>query len=172
MNIAVSGKLGVKMFVLRSRLERILKAEVPDVVILYSDSDLSNQNEDILSIQEKYMLREHYRANFTLIVESILATNVKLALSGIGFSKQYFTCSGIFINASHPVVSPFSSKLERYHHRRTTTRPTITSYPLYNHLQAPGYWERARFIKCQTLQDSSTKMVRGNYGDLFREPFI
>lgn len=84
------------MFVLRSRLERILKAEVPDVVILYSDSDLSNQNEDILSIQEKYMLREHYRANFTLIVESILATKVKLALSGIGFSKQYITCRGIF----------------------------------------------------------------------------
>lgn len=82
MNIAVSGKLGVRMFVLRSRLERILKAEVPDVVILYSDSDLSNQNEDPLSIQEKFVLREHYRANFTLIVEAILATNAKLALSG------------------------------------------------------------------------------------------
>lgn len=83
MDIAVSGKLGVRMFVLRSRLERILKAEVPDVVILYSDSDLSNQNEDPLSIQEKFVLREHYRANFTLIVEAILATNAKLALSGI-----------------------------------------------------------------------------------------
>jgi hypothetical protein len=83
MNIAVSGKLGVRMFVLRSRLDRILKTEVPDVVILYSDSDLSNQNEDPLSIQEKFVLREHYRANFTLIVEAILATNAKLALSGI-----------------------------------------------------------------------------------------
>ena len=89
MDIAVSGKLGVKMFVLRSRLERILKAEVPDVVILYSDSDLSNQNEDALNIQEKYIVREHYRANFTLIVEAILATGAKLALSGTESSKQH-----------------------------------------------------------------------------------
>ena len=88
MDIAVSGKLGVRMFVLRSRLDRILKAEVPDVVILYSDSDLSNQNEDPLSIQEKFVLREHYRANFTLIVEAILATNAKLALSGIECREQ------------------------------------------------------------------------------------
>jgi hypothetical protein len=88
MNIAVSGKLGVRMFVLRSRLDRILKEEVPDVVILYSDSDLSNQNEDPLSIQEKFVLREHYRANFTLIVEAILATNAKLALSGIKSREQ------------------------------------------------------------------------------------
>ena len=89
MDIAVSGKLGVKMFVLRSRLERILKAEVPDVVILYSDSDLSNQNEDALNIQEKYIVREHYRANFTLIVEAILATGAKLALSGTESSEQH-----------------------------------------------------------------------------------
>lgn len=82
MTVAVSGKLGVRMFVLRSRIDKILKAEKPDVVILYSDSDLSNSNEDVLSLPQKYRVRTAYRANYTSIVESILATKAKLAISG------------------------------------------------------------------------------------------
>lgn len=82
MTIAVSGKLGVKMFNLRARIARILKAEKPDVVILYSDSDLSNSNEEILSVVQKYRVRSNYRGNYTSVVESILATNAKLAISG------------------------------------------------------------------------------------------
>ena len=70
------------MFVLRSRIDKILKAEKPDVVILYSDSDLSNSNEDVLSLPQKYRVRTAYRANYTSIVESILATKAKLAISG------------------------------------------------------------------------------------------
>jgi hypothetical protein len=82
MNIAVSGKLGVKMFILLPRVDKILKKEMPDVVILYSDSDLSNQKEYTLSVQDKFDVRQHYRNNYTLVVERILATGVKLAISG------------------------------------------------------------------------------------------
>ena len=65
MNIAVSGKLGVKMFILLTRVDKILKKEKPDVVILYSDSDLSNQKEYTLSVQDKFDVRLHYRNNYT-----------------------------------------------------------------------------------------------------------
>jgi hypothetical protein len=82
MNIAVSGKLGVKMFILLTRVDKILKKEKPDVVILYSDSDLSNQKEYTLSVQDKFDVRLHYRNNYTLVVERILATGAKLAISG------------------------------------------------------------------------------------------
>jgi hypothetical protein len=82
MNIAVSGKLGVKMFNLLPRVNNILKKEKPNVVILYSDSDLSNQKEYTLSVQDKFDVRQHYRNNYTLVVERILATGVKLAISG------------------------------------------------------------------------------------------
>lgn len=82
MNIAVSGKLGVKMFILLTRVDNILKKEKPDVVILYSDSDLSNQKEYTLSVQDKFDVRLHYRNNYTLVVERILATGAKLAISG------------------------------------------------------------------------------------------
>lgn len=82
MNVAVSGKLGVKMYTLLSRVDKILRVEKPDVVILYSDSDLSNQKEYTLSVQEKFDVRQHYRNNYTLVVERILATNAKLAISG------------------------------------------------------------------------------------------
>jgi hypothetical protein len=95
MTVAVSGKLGVKMFVLRARIDKILKKEKPDVVILYSDSDLSNQNEDILSLPQKYKVRTAYRANYTSIVESILTTKAKLAISGTqGYSLNTldFSC--------------------------------------------------------------------------------
>lgn len=82
MNVAVSGKLGVKMYILLPRVASILKKEKPDVVILYTDSDLSNQKEYTLSVQEKFDVRQHYRNNYTLVVEKILATGVKLAISG------------------------------------------------------------------------------------------
>lgn len=91
MTVAVSGKLGVKMFVLRSRIDKILRADKPDVVILYSDSDLSNSNEDVLTQAQKYRVRSEYRANYTSIVETILATKAKLAISGN---------RGIYLNAS------------------------------------------------------------------------
>jgi hypothetical protein len=90
MNIAVSGKLGVKMFNLLPRVNNILKKEKPDVVILYSDSDLSNQKEYTLSVQDKFDVRQHYRNNYTLVVERILATGVKLAISGeFLIARQY-----------------------------------------------------------------------------------
>lgn len=70
------------MFILLTRVDKILKKEKPDVVILYSDSDLSNQKEYTLSVQDKFDVRLHYRNNYTLVVERILATGAKLAISG------------------------------------------------------------------------------------------
>ena len=82
MNIVVSGKLGVRLFVLNSRVHKILAEEDADVVILYADSDLSNVNEDVMSIQQKLITREFYKSNFTQVVQAVLGTRAKLALSG------------------------------------------------------------------------------------------
>lgn len=82
MDIVVSGKLGVRLFVLSERLDKILAAEIADVIILYADSDLSNVNEDVMTIQQKYRTRSLYKSNFTSIVRTIQKTKARLALSG------------------------------------------------------------------------------------------
>ena len=88
MKIDVSGKLGVRLFVLRQRLDRILASEKADVIILYADSDLSNVNEDAMTVQEKYITRSFYRSNFTSVVESILKTKAHLAMSGMLIRRE------------------------------------------------------------------------------------
>lgn len=148
MNVAVSGKLGVKMYILLPRVANILKKEKPDVVILYTDSDLSNQKEYTLSVQEKFDVRQHYRNNYTLVVEKILATGVKLAISGEFFFVSH-PCS-VLVNAmSHFTCFCPSASNTPQHLLLSNTSVAFKLHYLYLRLYSS-------FITCNSYQPFST----------------
>lgn len=79
MNFTVIGDLGVKAAALNQRLPLYLHYS-PHVVLINLDSDCSNVNEDILSIKQRLLLREHYRGNLSAVVSKWQATG---ALVGV-----------------------------------------------------------------------------------------
>jgi hypothetical protein len=83
MDFTVVGDLGVKA---KNLNERLLKYKYvnPHMVLINLDSDCSNVNEDVLSIQQRTIVRDYYRGNLSAVVEFWLNTGALVALGGPG----------------------------------------------------------------------------------------
>mmetsp|Transcript_25896 Transcript_25896/g.24728 ORF Transcript_25896/g.24728 Transcript_25896/m.24728 type:complete len:328 (+) Transcript_25896:198-1181(+) len=83
MNFTVVGDSAVKAKDLNLRLLEY-KHVNPHIVLINIDSDVSNVNEDILSVQERTIVRDHYRGNLSAVVEFWINTGALVALGGPG----------------------------------------------------------------------------------------
>jgi hypothetical protein len=83
MNFTVVGDLGVRALDLEDRLQRY-KYLKPHLVLINLDSDCSNVNEDVMSIQERTSVRDNYRGNLSTVVSFWLNTGALVALGGPG----------------------------------------------------------------------------------------
>lgn len=83
MNFTVVGDLGVKAHNLNERLHKYMYLK-PHMVLINLDSDCSNVNENVLSIQERTIVRDHYRGNISAVVHAWLQTGAAVALGGPG----------------------------------------------------------------------------------------
>ena len=87
-NVASSGS---KIFDMRSRLGEIIDVEfVPDAVILYWDSDVSDVDESKMTLDEVDDLRMQYRDNLSFTLSQLVLNITYVAVAGPGILGDVF----------------------------------------------------------------------------------
>lgn len=156
MTFTVVGDLGVKAKDLNDRLQRY-KSVAPHAVLINLDSDCSNVNEDAMSTEHRTVVRAHYRANISAVVEFWLSTGAVVALGGpvlLGegplrpLNVARFVNKDVMLNAyvemNKEVAAAYSIPFMDFRAKLISALPWYRFY--YNGYVTKGYYLRLLFM--------------------------
>eukprot|EP01040_Poterioochromonas_malhamensis_P016882 gene16882-19269_t len=80
------GENGQTISEIAARVDQAVYNPTPDALILFWDSDCSNINEYVLTVDQIYNLRQNYAHNVSYVINATLSAGVKyMAVAGPGF---------------------------------------------------------------------------------------
>lgn len=70
---------------IRQKQLSVALSKMPDMIIMFWDSDCSNYNEMTMASEEVSIQHKNYRENLKIVVETILSHQIHLVMTGPGF---------------------------------------------------------------------------------------